>query len=78
MEQGARRMYDYTAEEVVGKANPDSLHTPEQIALGKPRKIMNAALYAGKWEGVIEGVRKDGKRITARVVMKPRRDASSR
>jgi PAS domain S-box-containing protein len=74
--EGARRMYGYTAEEVVGKANSDILHTPEDVALGKPREIMDAAMYDGKWEGVIGHVRKDGKRITARVVMTPRRDAS--
>ncbi len=74
--EGARRIYGYTAEVVVGKANSDILHTPEDVALGKPRQIMDAAMYDGKWEGVIGRVRKDGKRITARVVMTPRRDAS--
>ncbi len=76
--EGARRMYGYTAEEVVGKASSDILHTPEDVALGKPRQIMDAAMYDGKWEGVIGRVRKDGKRITARVVITPRRDASGR
>jgi PAS domain S-box-containing protein len=68
--EGARRMYGYTAEEVVGKANSDILHTPEDVALGIPRQFMDAAMYDGKWEGVIGRVRKDGKRITARVVGK--------
>ncbi|MBI3328660.1 MAG: PAS domain S-box protein, partial [Nitrospinae bacterium] len=74
--EGARRMYGYEAEEVIGRANSEILHTPEDVALSKPREIMQAALRDGKWEGVIGRIRKDGRRITARVVITPRRDAS--
>src|SRR5690348_16715386 len=74
--EGARRMYGYEAEEVVGKLNSDVLHTPEDVATGKPREIMAAALRNGKWEGVIGRVRKDGRRISARVVITPRRNAA--
>jgi PAS domain S-box-containing protein len=42
--EGARRMYGYEAEEVVGKLNSEVLHTPEDVATGKPREIMDAAL----------------------------------
>src|ERR1041384_2770426 len=73
--EGARRMYAYDAQEVVGKMNSDVLHTPEDVAAGKPREIMEAALRDGKWEGVIGRVRKDGRRISARVVITPRRDS---
>lgn len=76
--EGARRMYGYDAEEVVGKANSEILHTPEDVALGKPREIMDAALHDGKWEGVIGRIRKDKRRITARVVITPRRDANGK
>jgi len=38
--EGARRMYGYEAEEVVGKLNSEVLHTPEDVAVGKPREIM--------------------------------------
>ncbi len=69
--EGARRMYGYEAEEVVGKLNSEVLHTPEDVATGKPREIMEAALHDGKWEGVIGRVRKDGRRISARVVITP-------
>ena len=69
--EGARRMYGYEAEEVVGKLNSEVLHTPEDVAVGKPREIMEAALRDGKWEGVIGRVRKDGRRISARVVITP-------
>src|SRR5258708_28618015 len=71
--EGARRMYGYEPEEVVGKANSEILHTPEDVALGKPRQILDAALREGRWEGAIDRIRKDRKRITARVVITPRR-----
>src|SRR6185295_10177300 len=76
--EGARRMYGYEPGEVVGKANSEILHTPEDLALGKPREIMDAALRDGKWEGLIGRLRKDQRRITARVVITPRRDADGR
>ena len=46
--EGARRVYGYDATEVVGKENSSMLHTPEDLATGRPRKIMNAALRDGK------------------------------
>jgi PAS domain S-box-containing protein len=73
---GARRLYGYGADEVIGKANSSMLHTPEDIAAGKPAQVMAAALQAGKWEGTITRVRKSGERFTARVVITPRRDAA--
>ena len=76
--EGARRMYGYEAEEVVGKLNSDVLHTPEDVAAGKPHEIMDAALRDGKWEGVIGRVRKDGRRISARVVITPRNDSTGK
>ena len=75
---GARRLYGYEPEEVIGKANSSMLHTPEDIATGKPAQIMDAALQAGKWEGTIMRIRKSGERFTARVVITPRRDAADK
>ena len=76
--EGARRMYGYEAEEVVGKLNSAVLHTPEDVSAGKPREIMAAALRDGKWEGVIGRIRKDGRRISARVVITPRHDSKNK
>ncbi len=73
--EGARRLYGYEAEEVVGKVNSSILHPPEDVNSGKPREIMDAALREGKWEGVLTRVRKNGERFTARVVITPRRDS---
>src|SRR5207249_5923510 len=68
--------YGYEPEEVVGKANSSILHTPEDLAAGKPQELLDAALKDGKWEGTIRRLRKNGDRFTARVVITPRRDAS--
>src|SRR2546428_13442767 len=76
--EGARRLYGYEPEEVVGKANSSIRHTLEDVQAGKPREILEAALREGKWEGTVVRVRKNGQRFTARVVLTPRRDASGR
>src|SRR5580765_1602721 len=76
--EGARRLYGYEPDEVVGKANADILHTPEDVATGKPEEIREAALRDGSWEGNIERLRKDGRRFMARVVMTPRHDATGK
>src|SRR6266404_2988528 len=47
--EGARRLYGYEPEEVVGKANAAILHTPENIQAGKQREILESALRYGKW-----------------------------
>ena len=54
---------------MVGNLNSELLHTPEDVAAGKPREIMEASLRDGKWEEVIGRDRKDGRRISARVVI---------
>ncbi len=73
--EGARRLYGYEPEEVVGKANSSILHVPVDVASGRPREIMDAALRDGKWEGTIQRARKNGQQFTARVVITPRRDS---
>jgi protein-histidine pros-kinase len=76
--EGARRMYGYEPEELVGKATSDILHTTEDIAVGRPREMMRAALRDGRWEGILTRVRKSGQRFLARAVLTPRFDASDR
>src|SRR2546423_1016197 len=72
--EGARRLYGYEPEEVVGRANAMILHTEEDVAAGKPKEILDAALRDGKWEGTIQRRRKNGEIFTARVVITPRRE----
>ena len=74
--EGARRVYGYAAHEVAGTASSALLHTTEDIAAGLPIDMRLTALETGKWEGVVERVRKDRTQFTARVVMTPRRDSS--
>jgi PAS domain S-box-containing protein len=74
--EGARRLYGYEPEEVVGRANSDILHAPADVKAGKPREILAASLRDGKWEGTITRRRKNGDHFTARVVITPRRDTS--
>jgi PAS domain S-box-containing protein len=76
--EGARRLYGYEPEEVVGKLNSSILHIPEDVLAGKHEEIMATALRDGKWEGTISRQRKDGSRFTARVVITPRRDSSGK
>ncbi|HEV3163765.1 MAG TPA: PAS domain S-box protein, partial [Isosphaeraceae bacterium] len=76
--EGARRLYGYEQDEVVGRANSVMLHIPEDVAAGKPREILEAALRDGKWEGTIKRLRKNGQQFIARVVITPRHDAAGR
>src|SRR5579864_2270360 len=76
--EGARRLYGYEPEEVVGKANSSILHTAEDVKAGVPKQTMETALREGKWEGTLQRVRRNGERFTARVVITPRRDSNGR
>ncbi len=76
--QGARRLYGYEPEEVIGKMNASALHIPDDVLAGKPRQVMDEALRDGKWEGVIARRRKDGSTFSARVVVTPRRESSGK
>ena len=76
--EGARRLYGYEPDEVVGKANSSILHAPQDVKAGVPEQIMQAALEHGKWEGTLARQRKSGDQFTARVVITPRRDPSGK
>src|SRR6266487_3995510 len=41
--EGARRIYGYEPEEVIGKAFSSILHTPEDVKRGKPRELLESA-----------------------------------
>ena len=76
--EGARRLYGYEPNEVVGRANSSILHTPEDVSAGLPEQILRAALEHGKWEGKVTRIRKNEQRFTARLVLTPRRDLSGK
>src|SRR5437764_7237053 len=58
--EGARRLYGYEAEEVLGKTVCDLLHVSEDIAAGLPALMMERARREGRWEGVLTRKRKNG------------------
>ncbi len=76
--EGARRLYGYEPNEVVGKANSSILHAPQDVQAGLPEQIMRAALEQGKWEGTLARQRRNGEQFTARVVITPRRDVAGK
>ncbi len=76
--EGARRLYGYQAEEVLGKLNAEVLHSAEDIRAGLPRQMTEEALRSGRWEGLVKRVRKNGETFPARVVVTPRRDNAGR
>ncbi|BBL75106.1 PAS domain S-box protein [Methylomagnum ishizawai] len=73
--EGARRIYGYEPEEVVGRTDSSLLYPEEDRAAGKPQAILDAALREGQWEGVLQRRRKDGQRFIARSAVITRRDA---
>ncbi len=72
--EGARRLYGYEPEEIIGKANSSILHTAEAIAAGLTHQMMATAIEKGKFEGSLVRRRKNGTTFPARVVLTPRRD----
>ncbi|TAL40774.1 MAG: PAS domain-containing sensor histidine kinase, partial [Salinibacterium sp.] len=73
--EGARRNYGYTAEEMVGLLNTRVLHTREDLEAGRVDALLETARRTGKAEGVFERVRKNGDRFTASVAVSLRRNA---
>jgi PAS domain S-box-containing protein len=73
--EGARRNYGYTAEEILGKSS-EILHTPEDVESGAVRTLLETAHDKGMAEAELERIRKDGSRFTASVVVTRRNDAS--
>jgi PAS domain S-box-containing protein len=72
--KGARRLYGYAPAEIIGQSW-SLLHTESDLSRGLPEEMMAGALAAGKWEGTVARVRKDGSHFTAHVVTTPRQRA---
>lgn len=73
--EGARRNYGYTAEEIIGK-NSSLLHLPKDINNGSVKKMLDLALEKGLAEGEFIRVRKDGSKFVASLVVTRRLDAA--
>jgi PAS domain S-box-containing protein len=72
--EGARRLYGYEPEEIIGKANSTLLHTAEDVTAGLAQQMMATAIETGKFEGSLVRRRKNGTTFPARAVVTPRRN----
>ncbi|HEX5416836.1 MAG TPA: ATP-binding protein [Chloroflexota bacterium] len=75
--EGARRVKGYTESEIVGK-HFSIFYTPEDLANGEPRHLLDLAAREGRVEREAWRVRKDGTRFWADVVITALRDKEGR
>lgn len=76
--EGAKRNYGYTAEEMVGKRTLWDLNTPEDIKSGRAQSMLDEALKTGKSDSVFDQVRKNGETFPALLSITVRRDAEGK
>lgn len=69
--EGARKIYGYTTEEMVGQ-NSKILWEPGELKNGALHNLLEKAIKNGVAEGEFKRVRKDGSRFTASLVASPR------
>ncbi len=65
---GAQRIEGYTAEEIIGR-DFSCFYPPEDVAMGKPARILGEARDKGRCEDEGWRIRKDGSRFWANVVI---------
>jgi PAS domain S-box-containing protein len=75
--EGARKVKGYSAEEVVGR-HFSMFYTPEDVASGEPRRMLEEAASEGRTEREAWRVHKDGRRIWASEVVTAVRGAEGR
>lgn len=61
--EGARRIYGYTAEEMVGRRDLASLHPASSDAARQVAELLRSAAHNGKAEYTTEHIRKGGRRV---------------
>ena len=76
--EGARRLYGYESNDVIGKANISVCQSPEELKDGRFQGILETTIRDGKWDGILVQVRNNGQNFTARLIFTPRRDANGR
>jgi PAS domain S-box-containing protein len=72
---GAQQIKGYRADEVIGK-HMSIFYPPEDVARGRPRALLDAALAQGRVEDEGWRLRKDGSRFWADVVITALRDSN--
>jgi PAS domain S-box-containing protein len=73
--EGARRLYGYTPEEMVGKRDLRSLHPGNGGTAKKVGELLRTAARQGKSEGIMEHVKKGGRRVPVSATISRREDA---
>ena len=73
--EGARRLYGYSAEEMIGKRDLRSLHPGNGETAKKVGELFRTAARQGKSEGIMEHVRKGGRRVPVSATISRREDA---
>jgi PAS domain S-box-containing protein len=76
--EGARRLYGYEPDDVVGRANIELLHTEADRQAGLVHQILGSALQNRFWAGDVERRRRNGEGFFSRLVVTPRVDANRR
>lgn len=76
--EGAKRLFGYEPDEVIGKMNAATLRTPEDRKANKPKEMMDTALKTGRWEGMVEAVKKNGERFPTETVETPYLDSAGK
>lgn len=76
--EGAKRNYGYSVEEIVGKQTLWVLHATEDIESGRAKSMLDEALNSGKYEGTFDLIRKNGERFPALISVTVRRDAEGK
>jgi PAS domain S-box-containing protein len=76
--EGAERLYGYTAAEAVGRLLTDDLHSAEGLRANRPREMRDVAATAGRWIGEVERRRKNGATFVAHAVFTPYRGSDGR
>jgi PAS domain S-box-containing protein len=75
--EGAERIKNYAGDEIIGR-HFSVFYTPEDVAAGKPERLLRAAAADGRVEDEGWRVRKDGSRFWADVVITALYDRESR
>ena len=76
--EGARRLYGYEPDEVIGKLDILLVHTLDDIESGKIRGMFESAVQDGKWEGSVQVRSKSDEQFIVRMVIVPRFDSRKR